>query len=140
MMGLARTVRFLVRDTWPPIAILRTKWFVTFPPAGLVLDTPEEHAKVKEDENGNFTFRGRPVAKLQNGYWQVTQGHWAGELVDCHHCLGGWAAIPAAFWCYFAGGTAVASTFAAFSISPFVAVLTIWAAMWFFVSAFAGRI
>lgn len=138
-LGLARAVRLVVRDTWPPVLWLRMKWFDRFPPTGLILDQQSEFDRIVE-VNGLHYYERMPVVQRNDGRWQVTKGHWLGDLVDCHHCFGGWAAIPAALFWYFAGGTAVASTFAAVAISPFVAILAGWAAFWFSVSYLVGRI
>ncbi len=137
--GLARAVRLVVQDTWPPILWLRLWWFLKYPPQGLILDTQSEFDQIVEHESVHY-FRGRAVTQVSGDRWQVTNGHWAGDLVDCHHCFGGWAAIPAAFFWYFAGGTAIASVFAAASISPFVAILAGWAALWFSVSYLVGKL
>lgn len=138
-LGLARFVRLVVKDTWPPILWLRIKLFMKFPPAGLTLDTDEEIAQVTTNQDGYTFFRGHEVVRRGN-YYEVFKGHWFGELFDCHHCFGGWAAIAAAFFWYFAGGNVVAGAMTVAAISPAVAILAAWMGFWFVVSAFSGRI
>ena len=139
--GLARVIRFVVQDTWPPLDKLRTKLFLRFPPEGLKLNEPEEIAQITQDEEGYLYYKGYLLIELrENELYEVYKGHWLGDLFSCYYCFSGWAAIPAVFFWYFAGGTIVAAPFAAAGLWVPFTILAGWAGLWGASNYLVGRL
>lgn len=85
-LGIYSITRLITTDSFPPIERLRTWFFNKFPPDG-------------------FSTRKRPNDKrckfiVTGDRYQVTVGHWLGELVSCPWCAGWWVSVVAcaAFW------------------------------------------
>lgn len=81
LLGVFSITRLITTDSFPPIEKLRLWIFDRFPPDG-------------------YRTRRRPTSKkvrwvVQGDWYDVTVGHYIGELIHCPWCAGWWVSLAA---------------------------------------------
>lgn len=81
LLGVFSITRLITTDTFPIFEKTRMWLLNRFPPDGW--------RTKRRPTNKNVRF----VYQASNGYYDITKGHWFGELIQCPWCAGFWVSV-----------------------------------------------
>ncbi len=88
-LGIFSVTRLITTDSFPIFEKARNWIFERFPPDGYRTRRRPTNKKIKY------------VWQPGNNFYDITQGHWIGELVQCPWCAGFWVSVFATLFLLF---------------------------------------